>query len=294
MDRLETLRVFVAVAQRLSFAEAARSLRLSPAAASRAVAELEGRLGATLLRRTTRSVALTPEGAAYLERARRVLDDLEDADRSLRGEDAVPRGTLVVTAPVAFGRMHVAPVVEALLRQHLALIIQLTLTDRVVSLVEEGVDVAVRIAELADSSLHAVRLSQTRRVLVASPAYIEARGAPADVSALSRHDLIVFEGFAPNGEWRFTAAGRPALRVTPRLTTNNIDVAIDAALAGLGIARALSYQVDAHLEAGRLALVLPQLEPPLVPVSLVFQANRRGSPNVRAFIEAMRARGLDR
>lgn len=290
MDRLETLRVFAAVAQRLSFAEAARALRISPAAASRAVAELERRLGVALLRRTTRSVALTPEGAAYLERCRRVLEDLDDADRSARGDDAAPHGTLVVSAPVVFGRMHVVPVVGTLLQRHPGLDVQLMLTDRVVSLAEEGVDIAVRIADLADSALHAVRLAQVRRVLVASPAYLVARGAPEQVSDLARHDLIVFDGFAPNGEWRFTAAGRPAIRVTPRLLTNNIDAALDAARAGLGIARALSYQVEADVAAEGLVYLLPDLEPPDAPVSLVFQANRRGSPNVRAFIADMQTR----
>ncbi len=295
MDRLDALRIFVAVADRRSFAEAARQLRISPTAASRAIGDLETGLGVTLLRRTTRSVTLTREGETYRDRCRRILDDLEDAGRSLRGENAAPRGLLYVTAPVVFGRMHILPVVTALLRRHPELAVQLSLVDRVVRLVEEGVAVAVRIADLSDSALHAVRLAEVRRVLVASPAYLAARGEPAEVAQLHNHDLIVFDHFAASQEWRFTVTGRPAIRVEPRLLTNSVEAAIDAALDGLGIARALSYQVQAHVRAGRLRPVLPAFDPPAVPVSLVFQASRRASANVTAFIAACQGycRGQD-
>jgi DNA-binding transcriptional LysR family regulator len=160
------------------------------------------------------------------------------------------------------------------------------LIDRVIRLVEEGIDVAVRIADLSDSSLHAVRIAEVRRVLVASPAYLADRGAPASVADLLKHDLIVFDDFSLNGEWRFAQSGRPAIRCEPRLLTNSVEAAIDAALDGLGIARALSYQVDAHIRAGRLRYLLPEFDPPAVPVNLVFQATRRRSPNVRALIVA--------
>ena len=159
MDRLDQLRIFAAVAERASFAEAARALGVSPTAASRGVASLEESLGVALLRRTTRSVALTPEGSAYLERCRRALDELDDAARSIRGDAAEPRGLLIVTAPVLFGRMHILPIVTRLMRAHQELDVRLSLTDRIVRLVDEGVDVAVRIAELVDSSLHAVRVA---------------------------------------------------------------------------------------------------------------------------------------
>src|SRR5215472_8885646 len=172
MDRFEALRTFVAVADNRSFAEAARRLRISPTAASRAITDLEESLGVTLLRRTTRSVGLTPEGAAYLERCRLALDELDDAARSLRGKNAQPRGALIVTAPVVFGRLHVLPIVTKLLRMHRQLDVHLVLIDRVIRLVEEGVDVAVRIGDLSDSSLHAVHVADVRRVLVASPAYL--------------------------------------------------------------------------------------------------------------------------
>jgi DNA-binding transcriptional LysR family regulator len=229
---------------------------------------------------------LTPEGAAYLDRCRIALDELDDAERSLRGENAEPRGELIVTAPVVFGRMHILPIVTKLLRAHPQLDVHLILVDRVIRLVEEGIDVAVRIADLSDSSLHAIRVAEVRRVLVASPAYLAERGVPAHVSDLLKHDLIAFDSFALNSEWRFTQSGRPSIRCEPRLLTNSVEAAIDAALDGLGIARALSYQVDAHVRAGRLRYVLPEFDPPGVPVSLLFQASRRGSPNVRALIAA--------
>jgi DNA-binding transcriptional LysR family regulator len=296
MDRILALRAFAAVARLRSFAGAARQLRLSPTAVSRAVALLEEDLGLPLLLRTTRSVSLTAEGAAYLEACQSALAQLDDAARSLRGEDAEPRGKLQVTAPVVFGRMHVLPVVAGLLRAHPRLDIQLQLTDRVVRMAEEGIDAAVRIGDLADSTLQAVRLAQVRRVLVASPAYLAARGEPGEVADLSSHDLIAFDTFTSNGEWRFTAAGRPALRVEPRLMTNSVEAAIDAAEAGLGIARVLSYQVVEPVAAGRLRLLLSAFEPQPLPVSLVFPANRRGSANVRALVAAvqdhMRGRNL--
>jgi len=288
MDHLDAIRTFIAVAEHHSFAEAARARRISATAASRAVADLEERLGSLLLRRTTRSVQLTPEGATYLEHCRLAVAALEEGASSLRGENAEPRGALIVTAPVVFGRMKVLPIALDLMRRHAGLTVHLTLTDRVVRLVDEGIDVAVRIAHLADSALRALRFGETRRVLVASPAYLAQHGAPQTIAALHDHKLIAFDNFALNGEWRFGADGRQAIRLEPRLLTNSVDAAIDAAMAGGGIARALSYQVEAHVAAGRLAYVLAQEDPPQVPISLVFQANRARSPNVRHFVEAMR------
>lgn len=286
MDRLEALKVFIAVADKASFAEAARSLRISPTAATRAIAALEETLGVALLRRTTRLVGLTAEGGAYLDRCRHALDELDDAARSLRGESAEPRGLLAVTAPVMFGRMHIRPIVSRLLRDHPKLEVRLTLTDRVVRLVEEGIDVAVRIAELSDSSLHVLKVGGVRRVLVASPLYLAARGMPATVAALHDHDLIAFDNFSRNGEWRFAGPAHGVIRVKPRLLTNSIDAAIDAAIDGLGIARTLSYQVVRHVADGRLSLVLDDLAPPPLPVSILYPANRQSSANLRAFVAA--------
>jgi DNA-binding transcriptional LysR family regulator len=289
MDGLTALRAFIAVAQRQSFAEAARDMRVSPTAVSRAVAALEEDLGVALLRRTTRSVSLTSEGAAYLERCRVAVDELDDAARSLRGENAEPRGTLIITAPIVFGRTYILPIVSGLLRAHPQLDVQLTLTDRVIRLAEEGIDVAVRIADLADSALHAVQLGKVRRVLVASPNYLAQRGAPTGPAQLRDHDLIAFNGFTANGEWRFPQWGRRGIRCEARLLTDCVEAAIEAALNDLGIARALNYQVDQHVRAGRLVYLLPEFDSPPVPVNLLFQSNRRGSPNARALIAAAQA-----
>ncbi|RUN75611.1 LysR family transcriptional regulator [Sphingomonas sp. TF3] len=295
MDRLEMLRTFVAVADHASFAEAARLLRVSPTAASRAVAALELSLGTPLLRRTTRSVRLTDEGAAYLERCRAALIELDDAALALQGAGALPGGSLVVTAPVTFGRLHILPIATGLLRDHPRLDVELTLIDRVVRLVDEGIDVAVRIGDLSDSSLHALKVAEVRRVLVASPGYLAAHGAPGNVPALHGHALISFTEIDRAHEWRFGTTGKTAIRIEPRLTVNTADAAIAAATDGVGIARVLSYQALAAIASGRLVTVLDGAAPPPAPVHLVYQANRRASVNVRAFIDAARAHfsGLD-
>jgi len=284
------LRLFIGVAEKGSFAEAARAARVSAAAASRAIAALEDELHAPLFRRTTRAVALTQEGAIYLEHARTAIAELDTAALNLSGEDTTPHGSLIVSAPVVFGRMHILPVINALLAQHRALNAQLMLTDRVVRLVDEGVDLAVRIADLADSTLHAVKLGEVRRILVSSPDYLARRGTPAQIADLYDHCLVAFDNFSQNGEWRFGTAERVSIKLTPRLLVNSVDATIDAVVGGLGIGRVLSYQVAAHLAAGRLVEVLPDDAPYPVPINLVFQANRQRSPNVRAFIAEAKAR----
>ncbi len=286
MDRIDAMHAFVAVADLGSFAEAARRLRLSPAAVTRAVALLEEQLGVMLLARTTRSVRLTERGALYRETCRRVLEDLDEGEKRVRGEDAAPRGTLTVAAPLSFGRLHVLPVVIRLLRANPALAVRLSLSDRVVSLVEEGVDIAVRVGLLTDSALIAVRLGEVRRLLVASPDYLARRGEPATLADLAQHDVIAFEAITSTDEWRFDDG---SIRVEPRLWANTADAAIAAAEAGLGLTRALSYQLRAAIEAGRLVPVLAEHAPPPDPIHLVYPARRRGSANVAAFLAAARA-----
>jgi DNA-binding transcriptional LysR family regulator len=287
MDRLDALRAFVAVVDRGSFAEAARLLRLSPAVVTRAVAGIEDRLGVLLLHRTTRAVRLTERGAIYLEQCRRILQDIADADRQVRGEDAAPRGSLSVAAPLTFGRLHVLPVALRLLREHRDLSVRLALSDRNVHLAEEGIDVAVRIGEPADSALIALKLGEVRRVVVASPDYLTARGAPGSPAALAGHDLIAFEGPGPLDEWRFATGA--SLRIEPRLAVNSADAAIVAAEAGLGITRPLSYQVYDAIQAGRLREVLDAFAPPAIPVNVMYPSRRVGSANVAAFVQAARA-----
>jgi len=271
MDRLEEWRMFVAVAGQRSFVRAARSLDRSPQTVTRAVAALEQRLGTRLLHRTTRSVSLTGEGERQIERARRALAEVDLLESGL---DAAPSlaGRLSLTAPVLFGHLHVLPVVTELLRNYPALDVRLLLLDRVVSLAEEGIDVAVRIGHLPDSSLKALTIGQVRWVLCASPAYLERAGIPRTLEALSRHDCVAFTATTPVADrWTFPGPGRRERTVTvrPRLAVNNGHAAIDAALAGVGIVRVLSYQVAALLAARKLQVVLPAFEKDAVPVNLV-------------------------
>jgi DNA-binding transcriptional LysR family regulator len=288
MDRLDAMRVFAAVAERGSFVQAARLLRLSPAAATRAVAALEDRIGATLLSRTTRAVRLTERGAQYLASCKQILADVEEAERRAAGEDATPRGSLTVSAPILFGRLHVLPVVVRMLRAHPDLSIRLTLSDRLIQMVEEGVDVTVRIGELADSALAALKVGSVRRVTVASPAYLAARGIPETPAALARHDVIAFEGAGGGDEWRFGRTDRIVVRVQPRLIVTTGDAALAAAEDALGITRVLSYQAHDAVAAGRLRLILEDVAPPPVPVSIVHPARRQEAANVRAFVAAAR------
>lgn len=289
MDRFDAMQAFAAVADLGSFAEAARRLRLSPAAVTRAVAQVERRLGQTLLHRTTRSVKLTERGAAYLQDCRQILAEVAAAERRAASEGAAPRGTLAVAAPLMFGRLHVLPVIARLLREHPALAVRLTLADRMIRLVEEGFDVAVRIGELADSALVALKVGEVRRVLAASPAYLAAHGTPASPDELRGHDLISFEGPDAVNEWQFGEAEQAKVRIEPRLAVNSADAAIAAAEDGLGITRTLLYQVDAAVRAGRLRLLLEAFGPPARPVQIVHPARRLGSANVAAFIRAARA-----
>lgn len=289
MDRLDAMRAFAAVADLGSFAEAARRLRLSPAAVTRAVALLEDQLGLMLLNRTTRSLKLTERGVLYLEACKGILSDVEEAGRRVRGENAAPRGMMVLAAPVFFGRLHVLPVVTRMLHEHRELSIRLMLSDRLVHLVEEGIDAAVRIGELADSTLVALKVGEVRRVVVAGPDYLAARDAPATPAALAGHDLIAFEGVDATDDWRFGQNERTSVRIEPRLTVNTADAAITAAEAGLGITRALSYQVDAALRAGRLCELLVPFVPPPMPVNIVYPQHRQGSANVAAFVTSARA-----
>jgi DNA-binding transcriptional LysR family regulator len=288
MDRLGAMRIFVSVARLGSFTEAARRLQLSPSVVTRSIAQLEDQLGLTLLLRTTRSLRLTERGELYLESCQRILQDIEGAERQVRGEDAEPRGTLKVAAPIVFGRLHVLPIINRVLRDYRDVTAELTLSDRNVHLVEEGVDVAVRIGELADSSLIAVKLGVVSRVVVASSAYLKERGVPKSPAELAKHDIVAVEGLGATDEWRFRDAGKP-VRLEPRLTVNNIDASIAAAEAGVGITRTLSYQVQASVIAGRLTTILQQYAPPPLPVNAIYPARRGAAANIAVFMKTARA-----
>lgn len=294
MDRLQTLEMFVAVADRGGFAAAARALRVSPPAVTRGIAELEARLGVILFHRSTRAVTLTNEGASFLGTARRTINDLGEAERALSGARSVPAGQLYVTAPVAFGRLHVLPVVTELLDRYPALNIQMMLIDRNVRIIEEGIDIAVRIGPLADSALRAVQIGAVRQVLVASPAYLARAGVPNSPSDLGEHHLVASSGPRGANEWKFGGHRQAHIAIRPRLLVNTVDAAVAAAEAGMGIANLLSYQVEDALRGGRLIEVLRPDEPEALHVHLLFEASRSTAAGTRAFIEAMRERGRER
>jgi DNA-binding transcriptional LysR family regulator len=288
LDQLHAMRVFLAVADRASFAGAARGMRLSPAAVTRTIGALEAKLGLQLLRRTTRSVQLTERGAIYAERCRSILRDIEDATSIVRGENAAPRGLLTLTAPSLFGRLHILPAVEQMMSQHAELRVRLLLFDRVAHLVEEGFDAAIRIGTLADSALVGVPLTSVRRVLVASPDYLAAAGTPADLGDLRKHRIVGFEGVGSTNNWHFGVSRKRSVTVVPYLSVNDADAAIASAERGRGVARAFSYQVEKAVADGRLVPLLVEHEPAPLPVSIVYQVALRGNPNIAALIAQLR------
>ena len=286
MDRIDAMQAFVAVADLKGFGAAARKLALSPPAVTRLVAALEERLGARLLQRTTRSVTLTDAGARYLERARRILADVEEAELAAEGERTRPSGRLVVSAPVGFGRLYVSPVVSAYLKRYPDVSGELRLEDRIINLVEEGIDLAVRIGHLADSSLVARHVGEMWRIVVASPAYLRKHGEPKTPDAIASHQTIQFGATAVTGEWRFMEDGREArVNVTPRLSTNVADAAIQYAAQGGGLTRVLAYQAADAVKHGRLKIVLAKFERPPLPIHIVYPTSRLLSAKVRSFID---------
>jgi DNA-binding transcriptional LysR family regulator len=286
MDRLDAMQAFVAVADLQGFAPAARKLGLSPSGVTRLIAALEDRLGARLLQRTTRKVALTDVGTRYLERVRRILADVEEAESSAEGERTRPSGRLVVSAPIGFGRLHVSPLMSDYLGRYPEVSAELRLTDRTVNLVEDGVDLAVRIGHLPDSTLVARHVGEMRRIVVASESYLAQRGEPDTPEAIATHDTIQFGAATAAPEWRFVEAGREVRVVcTPRFTTNSADAAIQYAGQGGGLTRVLAYQAADAIKAGRLRIVLEKFEPPALPIHAVYPTSRLLSAKVRAFID---------
>ena len=277
------MRVFVEVAGAQGFAPAARHLGMSPPAVTRAIAALEERIGTRLLHRTTRIVRLTDAGRRFLLDCKRILGEIEDAEASAAGAHAEPRGSLTVTAPTMFGRMFVAPVLLDFLIRHPGVTAHAHFVDRVVDLIDEGVDVAIRIAHLPDSSLHALSVGSVRRVVCASPGYLRRRGTPRTPSDLARFEAIAFSLTASADDWTF--ASGEAVRPPTRLTVNSNDVAIAGAIAGRGLARVLSYQIAPSLRAGKLRVVLRDYEPPPLPISVVHAEGPRAAARVRAFID---------
>ncbi|HYD81121.1 MAG TPA: LysR family transcriptional regulator [Paucimonas sp.] len=284
MDRLDEIEIFLAVLDTGSLAGAARKLVRSPPAVTRALSALESRIGTRLIERTTRRLAPTEAGKRLAEAGRLLLLQYEDA---VREDPTAPlRGKLRVTAPIVFGRRHVAPVVNAFLDRHPAMQVELVLNNCNLDLIDEGLDVALRIGPLADASMVARRVGEVRRILVASPAYLARRGTPDSLDSLAQHDMIFTSTLSGPPEWRFRHGGRErVVPLNPRLTVNEVDAVLLAAKEGRGIAYVLSYQVADELAEGTLVRLLPEFELAALPVSLIVPSARFMAPKVRAFLD---------
>lgn len=282
------MRTFVAAVDRGSLAAAARGLGYSPATVTRAIALLERRLAMRLLHRSTRALHLTEFGETYLATCREVLAALDTAERGAAAEQEKPSGLLTLTAPQRLGQLHVRPVLDAFLDANPSVRARLLLLDRVVNLVEEGIDVGVRLGHLPDSTMVATRVGEVRRLLCASPAYLERAGMPKTPAALREHACIMERDGAETELWRFASApGKPLLPIAiqPRLVVNSAAVAVDSAVAGYGITRVMSYQAAAAVTAGKLVVLLPQHEPPPIPVHLLLPSARSKTMKQQAFLK---------
>lgn len=282
------MRVFASVAEEGGFAAASRKLDISPAAVTRAIVALEEQLGARLLQRTTRNVRFTDAGRQYYDNVRAILASIAEANEAVADSNATPRGTLSITAPVMFGRLFVMPCMIDYMQRYPQVKMIAHLVDRVTNLVDEGMDVAIRIGHLPDSGLRAIKVGQVRRVLCASPAYLEKFGTPQMPADLAKHAIIASSAVSPHTEWRFQSDGEPLLvRMDPRLTVTSNDAALAAATGGLGIARLLSYQIWNEVDRDALHLILEPFEEAPWPVHVVHREDKLGSSKVRRFIDEM-------
>lgn len=288
MDRLESLRVFVAVVDTRSFTTAAEKLHVSRAVVSKAVHDLEASLGARLLERTTRRVKVNEVGAAYYEKCVRILADLEEADGAVRQLHDIPRGTLRLTAPLSFAILHLKPVITQYLAAHPEVALAFTLEDRFADLIEEGFDLAIRISRLEDSSLVARRIAPARRVLCAAPAYLREHGAPRKPADLAKHRCLIYGGHARAETWRLLGPdGEQTVQVSGPLASNNGDMLQCAAVGGLGIALLPTFIVGPCLQTGELQVVLPDYRPEELAIHAVYPPNRHLAAKVRTFIDLL-------
>ncbi len=288
MDRFHSIQVFIKVAEFGGFAAAARELTISPPAVTRAVAMLEDRLGTRLFVRTTRSVRLTESGERFLRDGRQIMFDLEEAEEAAVGSHAAPRGDLAITAPVLFGRMFVTQILGEFLNRYAMVRARTLFVDRVVNLMDEGLDVAIRIGDLPDSSLIAVRAGTVRLVMFASPEYFENHGRPQRPEDLSNHRLIQSLAMGTSQEWQFQENGTPvSVPVEPRIRMNTNDAVIELAVQGWGLSRVLSYQIAPYLADKRLQTVLEGFELPPLPIHILHQEGRMVSAKVRSFVDFM-------
>ena len=287
MDRLDAMKVFVVTLDEGSLAAAGRKLGRSPAAVSRAIAFLEERVGTELLHRTTRSIKLSEAGERYAATCRRVLTELEDADVAAAGEHAVPRGTLTISAPVISGELVLRPILDAFLDAYPTVSARVMLMDRHVNLMEEGIDVALRIGHLEDSSMIALRVGEVRRVVVASPRYLTQHPRIEQPADLAKHQMITMAHFT--NSWTFAPAPGSSVprtvQFTPRLMTNSTRSAVASAVSGLGVTRLFSYQVTGQVQQGELEVVLTACEDPPMPVHVISPHGRLALPKVRSFVD---------
>jgi DNA-binding transcriptional LysR family regulator len=286
MDRFEAMRTLIAAVDGGSLSAASRGLNTPLPTVSRRVTDLEVHLGAQLLVRTSRRLILTEAGEAFVAAARKLIDDLDAAERAASGEYRAPRGELLVTAPIMFGKIHVAPVVHDFLGAYPDVTVRLVLADHVIDLVEAQVDVALRIGQLPDSDLVARRVGHVRWVVCASPGYLKTRGEPASLSDLADHDCIALEGLQTYRTWTFGAeASTRSAPIRPRFSVNTADAVIDAAVAGVGIARVMSYQAAAAIRSQTLVPILEAHAPPPIPAQLVHRGQRGQPLKQRAFLD---------
>ncbi len=285
------MQTFVAVAEAEGFAPAARRLGVSPPVVTRAILALEEHLGARLLERTTRKVRVTEAGLRYLGDCKRLLAEVEDVEAAVTGAHARPRGVLGVTASVMFGRLFVGPILVDFLAKHPQVTARALLVDQVVDLMDEAIDVAVRIAHLTDSTLTSTKVGAVRRITCASPGYLKKHGTPQTPRDLADHSCFVFSSERSAPSWAYQKAGRQlSFRPRPTLLVNSSEVGIDAAVTGAGITRALSYMVAGHIQAGRLRVILEDYEIEPIPIHVVYREGRRAPARVRAFVDFAVAR----
>ncbi|USX11263.1 LysR family transcriptional regulator [Paraburkholderia fungorum] len=286
MDRFDAMSVLIAAVESGSLSKASRRLGLPLATVSRKMADLEAHLKATLLVRSSRGLELTPAGRSYVTAAKSILEQVVEAERAAAGEYLKPKGDLVVTGPNMFGLMHVLPVVTSFLAAYPDVSVGLMLTDKVTHFLDDQIDVALRIGDLPDSELVAVRLGAVRRVICASPWYLSTRGTPAAPGELPEHSVVSFESVSSTSNWKFWSGGSDFdVSFRSRLSVNTIEAAIDAGLAGSGLIRTMSYQIAEHVRRGDLQIVLSEFEPPVRPVHLVYDKKNRLPLKLRAFID---------
>ena len=286
MDRLEAMSIFLAVVEAGSLSSAARRQKTPLATVSRKISELESHLQTKLFNRSTRKVVLTEAGSSYVVACKRILADVMEAERAASGEYAAATGGLTVTAPVGLGRAYLIPILAEFLKAYPEIDVELVLNDRIMSLPEEQIDVALRMGPLPDSSLMALRLGGIRRIFCASPTYLAARGTPRTPNDLAGHDCVSYPSLLSPDVWTFVGdESNLAVRVHSRLVVSNAEAACDAARAGIGITAAFSYLVESALKAGTLTTLLDEFQPPAWPVSLVYMAGRFLPIKLRAFLD---------